>query len=560
MTYRPNKLAPRLLTGIAVLSVITLAFVLVFAAWSGASFAAGSDKALAPATDPGKACVEGRVHDVLHVGLAGWTVNASGPGGATDTTTTNALGYFKFDNLAVGAWTFSVVVKPGWVPYPGKPASLTLDVTTANQCNGIVNDLDISFKFDQGTATPTATATPGPDATRMRGFVYQLTCSGMSPVGGVTVRAWRSNDPGGLDSVVATRLTDAGGFYNFYLPVAPPPFYHIIIDVPAGLMAFQASSLEGVVITPEHIRIDAPTYSTYEENNFILKDPNLKCGTDTPTPTPTETPTNTPTPTDTPTATPTATPTPKIPGCADAFVVDIANFGLGGWEIHATPDGADQPHLIGVTDAAGRVNFPDLEPGLWKFWIIMMPGWEAVTPEMVTVNIPPGDNCLRIRFKVVQSTPTPTDTPTPTATPTVPTPTITPTPLPNPLYFPMLLRPGGVCEIGRLQVMVWGTFYSFDIAQDNIVRFVEPLPWQEPTVFNLVNYDGPVIWTQYKPFYVKQIDGYSFSYPGGMSGADFRLFVRTLCGYIIIETSVDDPTPTPDPVQPVATSTPPPIR
>ncbi|MCW5860281.1 MAG: hypothetical protein KIS63_18460, partial [Caldilineales bacterium] len=146
------------------------------------------------------------------------------------------------------------------------------------------------------------------------------------------------------------------------------------------------------------------------------------------------------------------------------------------------------------------------------------------------------------------------------ATPTVPTPTITPTPLPNALYFPLLLRPGGVCEIGRLQVMVWGTFYSFEINQDNIVRFVEPLPWQSPTVFNLVNYEGPVIWTQYKPYYVKQFDGYSFTYPGGMAGADFRLFVRTLCGVIIINTSVDDPTPTPDPGQPAATSTPPPIR
>jgi len=289
MTYRSRSLNTRLLTGITVLAVFAFALVLVFAAESGASMAAGNNNSLAPATDPGKACVEGRVHDVLHVGLAGWTVNASGPGGASLSTTTNALGYFKFDNLAVGSWTFSVVVKPGWVPYPGKPASLTLDVTTANQCDGIVNDLDISFKFDQGTATPTATATPGPDATRIRGYVYQLTCSGMTPVSLATVRLWRSNDSNGLDSVVATKLTDGGGFYNFYLPVPPPPYYHIVIEAPPGLIAFQASSLEGVVVGPDHIRIDAPGYETYEENNFILKDPNLKCGTDTPTPTPTAT-------------------------------------------------------------------------------------------------------------------------------------------------------------------------------------------------------------------------------------------------------------------------------
>ncbi len=589
MTYRSHLFTSRLLAGITILFVLAAAFLLVFAAESGASTAVATENNLAPATDPGKACVEGRVHDVLHVGLAGWTVNASGPGGASLSATTNALGYFMFDNLEVGTWTFAVEVKPGWVPYPGKPASLTLDVTVANQCNGIVDDADISFKFEQGTATPTATASPGPNATRIRGFVYQLTCNGMTPVSLATVRLWRSNDANGLDSVVSTKLTDASGFYNFYLPVPPPPYYHIIIDVPPGFVAFQASSLEGVVVAMDHIRINAPGYEAYEENNFILKDPNLKCGTDTPTPTPTHTPTATPTPTDTPTATPTptdtptstptltptatptatptptdtptVTPTPEIPGCADAFVVDIANFGLAGWEIHATPDGADLPHLIGITDAAGRVNFPDLKPGLWKFWIIMQPGWEAVTPEMVTVNIPPGDTCLRIRFRVAQSTPTPTHTPTPTATPTVPTPTITPTPS-YMLYFPMLLRLGSVCEIGRLQVTVWGTYYDFKISQDNIVYFVEPLPWQNPTLFKLVNYDGPVTWTQYKPYYFKQIGGYEFTYPGGLAGADFRLFVHTECGYIIINTSVDDPTPTPTPTpaQSSLTATPPTIR
>ena len=98
-----------------------------------------------------------------------------------------------------------------------------------------------------------------------------------------------------------------------------------------------------------------------------------------------------------------------------------------------------------------------------------------------------------------------------------------------------------------MQTTVWGTFYSFPLNFNNIPRYVEPLPWQAefPTVFKLVNFEGPVLWTQYLPFYKKQIDGYTFTYPGGFAGQDFKLFVRTECGLILIYTSVDDPTPTP---------------
>ncbi|MCX7853798.1 MAG: alcohol dehydrogenase catalytic domain-containing protein, partial [Caldilineales bacterium] len=100
----------------------------------------------------------------------------------------------------------------------------------------------------------------------------------------------------------------------------------------------------------------------------------------------------------------------------------------------------------------------------------------------------------------------------------------------------------------------------FPIREDGLVRYVRPLPWQFPTVFRVVNYEGPTEWTQYKPFYTKQRGGYEFTYPGGMPGADFRLFLRTDCGVVIIETSVDDPTPTPVPGTPTPTPTPPKLR
>jgi hypothetical protein len=528
-----------------IMPLLAITGILVLLAFAGSALAGNGQAAPNPApAAPTAACIEGWVHDALDIGLPGWVITAHPVGNPalSQTRTSDSLGYFRFDGLAAGDWVFTITVQPGWAPYPGTQTTLTVTLVDGMTCNGIRGLEDLRFKMQQGTPTPTPTWTPGPPATRLRGYVYQLTCNGMTPVRNARLDAWRSNTADTLDSIVQTRLTDAGGFYNFYLPTIPPPFYHIIVTPPAGLEPFQATSLEGIVVAPNHIRIDAPGYLVYEDNIFILRDPNLKCGTDTPTPTPT--------------ATPTATPTPPN-GCIEGYKVDDLHVGLPGWEIHAVPDGSDEPHLVRITDGTGYFRFDDLTPGVWRLWEIMRPGWEPVTDEMFTVTVRGSLTCAQVRFKNRQLPPTPTPTNTPTPTPT---PTETVPPPPNPLYFPRVFRPGGVCEIGRLQTIVWGHFYSFPIREDGLVRYVRPLPWQFPTVFRVVNYEGPTEWTQYKPFYVKQHGGYEFSYPGGRPGADFRLFLRTECGVIIIETSVDDPTPTPVPGTPTPTPTPPKLR
>ncbi|MCP4168020.1 MAG: DUF11 domain-containing protein, partial [Chloroflexi bacterium] len=118
----------------------------------------------------------------------------------------------------------------------------------------------------------------------------------------------------------------------------------------------------------------------------------------------------------------------------------------------------------------------------------------------------------------------------------------------NPIYLPIIIMPGGVCETGRVQVTVWGTFYSFPLTPDENVKTIRPLNWNSTTTFRIVNYDGAVVWTQYQPTYFKQQGGYEFVYPGGHAGEVFWLTVQTECGTIIIATPVDDPTPTPVPL------------
>jgi hypothetical protein len=512
---------------LASIGLLAVVLALVLTAAGGAVQAAPNAQVSLAAPDA-TGCVSGHVWayegDKGLLPLVDWKVTAT-MGATVLTKMTDGAGYFKFDGLAPGKWTIAVEVKTGWAPYTGVPSSVQVDVVAGTTC------ADAWFKLSQ---VPTPTPTSGPPGTRIRGNVYELKCDGIYPLNNVELNVYKSSFPDSLGTLAQTRTTDPGGFYNFLITASPPPYYHLVVTPPAGLVPDSAFSLEGLVVTPDHILFAAPTFQVYEQNKFVLKDPNLKCGTDTPTPTPTDTPT--------PTVTPTVTPTPQTTGCIDGYVVDDLHVGLPGWEVHAMPDGAQDPNLMRITDGEGYYKFENLALGVWKLWVVPKVGWVAVTDEMFTVTVKPQNECSPTRFKFRQQTPTPTPTDTPTATVT---PTEPPPPPPNPLYFPLILRPGGVCETGRLQVEVWGHWYNFPLDFNNIVHFVGPLPWQTSTTFHLVDFEGPVTWTQYLPFYHKQLDGYDFTFPGGYAGQDFKLFVFTECGLILIETSVDDPTPTP---------------
>jgi len=325
----------------------------------------------------------------------------------------------------------------------------------------------------------------------------------------------------------------------------PDPYYHILLKPPAGYDIWSTAAPEGVVVAPDHLRFDNPGLEVYEGNLFVLRESGVQCETPTPTP----------------------TPTPLPVGCVEGYKVDDQHVGLPDWEIHARPAGSATPEFVATTDGTGYFRFDDVPVGDWHFWEVMQPGWEPVTSSAFDAAVPPGPECISIRFKNRQlpptATPTPTFTPTSTPTPS-PTPTFTLTPTSTPdghtNYFPMVLNPGGLCQIGRLQVEIYGTFYSFPLQPDGNVKSIRPLPWEFPTVFHVVNYHGPITWTQYQPAYLKQEGGNDFIYAGGYAGAEFSLFVHTSCGDLAVETEIDDPTPTPTPtatptVVPTATAT-----
>ena len=489
---------------------------------------------LKPVQEP-VGCVVGHKIDDLHVGLPDWVIHAK-PVGADEpvfTQVTDGTGAFRFDDLTPGRWLFWEEMQPGWVAVTS--TQFEADVEAGPDCTYV------RFKNRQGTPSPTPTSTQVP-ATRIRGYVYEETCDERIPLGDVLLQAYSSDAPDGLDALKQTRQSAADGFWNFVLLPPPAPYYHILLTPPDGLAAFSASAPEGVVVSATHIRFDAPALEVYDGNEFILRDPDLICGTatptDTPTPThtPTFTPTHTPTVTPTPSFTPTPTETPLSYGCVEGHKVDDLHIGLPGWEIQARrTDDPFGPVWADTTDGTGYFRFDELEVGEWTFWETLKDGWEPVTEPSFEAEVPPGPECIYIRFKNRQVTPT--------VSPTEP---VSPVPTPTKLYLPMILYSyGGICEEGDVQVTVFGRVFTFPLKPDGTIKSIPPLPWQAPTTFRVINYDGPVRWRMYQPYYFAQDGGYEFAYPGGRSGEEFSLFIHTDCGALAIETEIDDPTPTP---------------
>jgi hypothetical protein len=74
----------------------------------------------------------GRVTTASGAAISGTTMTLTGPGGCTDTATTNSLGRYRFQNLAPG--TYTVTPAPD-TPDPGctySPVSATKTITNRN--------------------------------------------------------------------------------------------------------------------------------------------------------------------------------------------------------------------------------------------------------------------------------------------------------------------------------------------------------------------------------------------------------------------------------------------
>lgn len=95
--------------------------------------------------------------------------------------------------------------------------------------------------------------------------------------------------------------------------------------------------------------------------------------------------------------------------CVDGYKIDDFHIGLPGWVVQAQLADGSGPVHSALTDGAGYFRFELLPLGVYRFWEIQQSGWAPVTsPEFDVPVLTPGEQCLRVRFKNKQATPTPT--------------------------------------------------------------------------------------------------------------------------------------------------------
>jgi len=128
-----------------------------------------------------------------------------------------------------------------------------------------------------------------------------------TPLSGVTVELYCSNNAGVLGTRIASTTTNAEGWYGL-LVSGVCEFYNIVETDPPGYESVGATSVGGTVINANWIQYSHPLEGKTLTGNEFWDRP-VVTETPTPTATATRTPTRTATPTNTPTATATRTPT-----------------------------------------------------------------------------------------------------------------------------------------------------------------------------------------------------------------------------------------------------------
>jgi YVTN family beta-propeller protein len=138
--------------------------------------------------------------------------------------------------------------------------------------------------------------------------------------------------------------------------------------------------------------------------------------------------------------------TPEGAGCVEGTKIDDLHVGLPGFVVHLKSKGGPL-EMTTTTNGLGHFRFDGVPVGEYTMWEEEQTGWAPVTAPQFDITVTAGSQCVQVRFKNRQATPTPTptstptstatptSTPTPTATPTL-TPTSTPTNTPTPTSTP----------------------------------------------------------------------------------------------------------------------------
>lgn len=181
-----------------------------------------------------------------------------------------------------------------------------------------------------------------------------------TPLSGVTVELYCSNDADFLGEHIGSTATNAEGWYGL-LVAGVCEFYNILqTDLP-GYESVGATSVDGVVVNSNWIQYAYPLGGkTLTGNKFWDRPVVMETPTATPTSTATPTPTTTSTPTSTPTVTPTPTYTPPYVSVFPLYPPKVdGEVSLGEWD-NATSIALTHGVMLVQNDASSLYLLVDL--------------------------------------------------------------------------------------------------------------------------------------------------------------------------------------------------------
>ncbi len=365
-----------------------------------------------PAGIPTRICVEGRVIDKKHGGIAGIQVTASTGMLPGKPVVTDAKGNFTFTNLTPGKWVFRVAVPDGWKPVTAQEITVNLGYGHPG-CYKIRFKLDprgciIARKTDEGgkplagwTIRVSDRIDPVAGKTGANGEVifsdllpgtyvvsedvpYPWKALTPSQVTVQVKPAWADDDcavvtfknqrqPTGC--VAGTKIDDnhkpLGGWTIYAQPVDASSPVTRTITKPDGSFVFPELTLGTWTIWEEvpdwWTPITAPRFNVTLEKasaypqcisvRFKNRPPDL---------------------------------------CAEGYKVDEKGKGLAGWTVIAYPALDPTQSMQTTTDAHGYYRFNGLTLGEWVFQVEHQVGWKPIGADSVKIPIVGGRHCTQV--------------------------------------------------------------------------------------------------------------------------------------------------------------------
>lgn len=355
---------------------------------------------------PGTICVEGYKVDDKHRGVPGFVIYAETKGTSLKAVT-DKNGYFRFDNLTPGLWTFWEEVPRGWEPvtaskfqkeleygysgcyeirFKNKPVPIPacLIVSKQDEAGSPLEGWEIKIKPKFGGTWASGVTDKG----------GQVRFDGLTPgkwlVKEVVPYAWEPKDPKTGEAEIELHPMaddqDCGKlvFINRRLPTGcvegykvddqhrPLPGWEVCIylnSAPAiqfctktddqGYLRFDNLIFgEWIVwekVQPGWTPVTAEKFPVTVDEERVCKQVRFK---------------NRP---------------PDL--CAQGYKLDDKGFGVGGWKIRAWPEGHPDLVLQTVTEPNGHYRICGVTLGGWIFEEEHKVGWTATTGEQIAVDV-----------------------------------------------------------------------------------------------------------------------------------------------------------------------------